>query len=262
MADPTNANLPDPVIAELWRARIPRENFSAVLSAFGGIPADAQHDLAVRLVNAAGIFHLRKAVEKQNPRPYERRDQLEDVRTLASRLLALLGISDPKSVAGGVHRGSVHPTATSLLTWLYRVAVKRRPETAFASADERLTILIVLLSDLIEAAEQSAREVSTRPGFGGDRRTGELTPEGELIRSIIKLYIDFRTEFPGSGPKPVFDERLRRFVRSGLELAVSSVSPAGSAAIDRDLSKRTTDAAIRGAFQRVAAQIKPKSLLI
>jgi hypothetical protein len=265
MADPTglpNADLPDSVIAELWRARIPRENFSAVLSAFGRIPAAAQYDLAVRLVNAAGVFHLRKAVEQQKfPRAHEQRDQLEDISTLASRLLALLGVNEPKSVADGV-RGWVHPTATSLLTWLYRVAVERRPATATASADERLTTLIVLLSDLVEAAEQSAREVSTRPGFGGDRRTGELTPEGELIQAIIKLYIDFRNRFPSSGSKPAFDKQLRKFVRSGLELAVSCVvvgsdgkkyEPWHMAAIDCDLPKptRTTDDAIRGAFQRV-----------
>jgi hypothetical protein len=265
MADPTgfpDADLPDSVIAELWRARIPRENFSAVLSAFGRIPADAQYDLAVRLVNAAGIFHLRKAVEQQKfPRAHERRDQLEDISTLARRLLGLLGVNEPKSVADGV-QGSVHPTATSLLTWLYRVAVERRPATATASAEQRLTTLITLLSDLVEAAERSAREVSTRPGLGGDRRKGELTPEGELIQAIIKLYMVFRNHFPSSGPKPAFDEQLRKFVRSGLELAVSCVvvgldgkkyEPWHMAAIDCDLPKptRTTDDAIRGAFQRV-----------
>jgi hypothetical protein len=131
----------------------------------------------------------------------------------------------------------------------------------------------VLLSDLVEAAEQSAREVSTRRGLGGDRRTGELTPEGELIQAIIKLYIDFRNRFPSSGPKPKRDERLREFVRSGLELAVSGVrvgpdgkkyEPWNMAAIDCDLPKptRTTDAAIRGAFQRVIAQTKSKSGLV
>src|SRR5262249_14501895 len=153
-ADPTslpNADLPDSVIAELWRAQIPRENFSAVLSAFGPIPPDAQYDLAVRLVKAAGIFHLRKVVEQQKfPRAHERRDQLEGISTLASRLLALLGVNEPKSVADGVRRGTVHPTATSLLMWLYRVAVERRPETATATADERLTNLIILRSDLLQ----------------------------------------------------------------------------------------------------------------
>jgi len=147
--------------------------------------------------------------------------------------------------------------------WLYRVAVERRPETATATADERLTNLIILLSDLVAAAERSAREVSTRPGLGGDRRTGELTPEGELIQAIIKLYIDFRNRFPSSGPKAAVDKRLRTFVRSGLELAVSCVRLVGPdgkkyepwymAAIDCDLPKptRTTDDAIRGAFRRV-----------
>jgi hypothetical protein len=252
MADPTglpNADLPDSVIAELWRARIPRENFSAVLSAFGRIPADAQYDLAVRLVNAAGIFHLRKVVEQQKfPRAHERRDQLEDISTLASRLLALLGVNEPKSVADGVRRGSIHPTATSsLVIWLYRVAVERRPATATASANERLTTLIMLLSDLVEAAKQSAREVSTRPGHGGNRRAGELTAEGELIQAVMELYLKFRDRFSKNGPQPAFDEPLRKFVRSCLEL------------VDPGLATRITDAAIRGAFVRWRAQIKRKS---
>jgi hypothetical protein len=266
-ADPAglpNADLPDSVIAALRHERIPPKNFSAVLSAFGRIPADAQYDLAVGLVNAVGILHLRKVVEQQKfPRAHERRDQLESISTLGSRLLALLGVNEPKSVAGGVRRGSLHPTAASLLIWLYRVAVERRPASATASADEQLTTLILLLSDLVEAAERSAREVSTRSGLGGDRRTGELTPEGELIQAIIKLYIDFRNRFPSSGPKAAFDKRLRTFVRSGLELGVSCVPLVGPdgkkyepwymAAIDCDLPKptRTTDDAIRGAFQRV-----------
>jgi hypothetical protein len=246
-----------------------------MLGAFGRLPEEGQYELALRIMNASGIYWLRKSVEQQKfPQAHERRDQLEDMSALARRLLSLLGVNEPKSVAGGVRRGSIHPTATSsLLIWLYRVAVERRPATATANADERLTTLIVVLSDLVEAAEQSAREVSTRRGLGGDRRTGELTPEGELIQAIIKLYIDFRHRFPSSDPKPKCDQRLRKFVRSGLELAVSSIregpdgkkyDPWHMAAIDCDLPKptRTTDAAIRGAFQRVIAQTKSKSGLV
>ena len=47
------------------RAKSRAENFSAVLSALGRIPAEAQYDLAVRLLNAVEIFHLRKVVEQQ-----------------------------------------------------------------------------------------------------------------------------------------------------------------------------------------------------
>jgi len=272
--------LTDVVRTVLRPAQIPSEKFAGVLSAFGRLPEDAQYKLAVPLVNAVETYRLRKRAQKQKtPQAHERRDQLEGISTLASRLLALLGVNEPKSVAGGVRRGSMHPTAASLLRgsahpkaesllmWLYRVAVERRPATATASAEERLSTLIMLLSDLVEAAERSAREVSTRPGLGGDRRKGELTPEGDLIQAIIKLYIDFRNRFPSSGPAPAFDKSLRKFVRTVLELAVSCshyVGPDGKkiepwymAAIDRDLAKstRTTDAAIRGAFQRLH---KPK----
>src|SRR6516225_6320072 len=260
--------LTDVVRTVLRPAQIPSEKFAGVLSAFGRLPEDAQYKLAVPLVNAVETYRLRKRAQKQKtPQAHERRDQLEGISTLASRLLALLGVNEPKSVAGGVRRGSVHPKAASLLMWLYRVAVERRPATATASAEERLSTLIMLLSDLVEAAERSAREVSTRPGLGGDRRKGELTPEGDLIQAIIKLYIDFRNRFPSSGPAPTFDKSLRKFVRTVLELAVSCshyVGPDGKkiepwymAAIDRDLAKstRTTDAAIRGAFQRLH---KPK----
>ena len=140
---------------------------------------------------------------------------------------------------------------------------RTRPEKSAIGADERLATLLTLLSDLVEATEQSAREISTRPGRGGDRRSGELTAEGGLIQAIIKLYIDFRERFPSSGAEPAFDEPLRKFVRSGLELAVScshsidqdgkKIEPWDMAAVDRDLPKstQTTDAAIRGAFQRV-----------
>ena len=140
---------------------------------------------------------------------------------------------------------------------------RSRPEKSTIGAEERLATLLTLLSDLVEAAEQSAREISTRPGRGGDRRSGELTAEGELIQAIIKLYIDFRERFPSSGAEPAFDEPLRKFVRSGLELAVScshsidqdgkKIEPWDMAAVDRDLPKSTriTDAAVRGAFYRV-----------
>src|SRR5262249_36577812 len=119
---------------------------------------------------------------------------------------------------------------------------------------ERLATALVLLSDLVEAAEQSSREINTRPGRGGDRRARELTAKGQLIQAIIKVYTEYRDRFPSSGPEPAFDEPLRRFVRAGLELAVScsysvgpdkkKIEPWYMAAIDRDLPKpnRTTDA--------------------
>jgi hypothetical protein len=255
--------LPDSVLTELWRVQIPPEKFAAVVSAFGQLSEEAQYDLVVRLVRAVATYRLRKTVERQEfPMPHEQNKRLRNISTSARRVLRLLGVKEPDSIARGVRIGSdLHPTATTtVLTSLYRVGVQRRPEK-LTSADERLATLLVLLSDLVEAAEQSAREISTRPGRGGDRRAGELTAEGELIQAIIKLYIDFRERFPSSGPEPACDEPLRKFVRSGLELAVScshsidrdgkKIEPWDMAAVDRNLPKRTTDAAIRGAFHRV-----------
>src|SRR5262249_54981745 len=48
-----------------------------------------------------------------------------------------------------------------------------------------LLMLLMLLSDLVEAAEQSARETSTRHGRGGERRAGQITAEVELMQSLI-----------------------------------------------------------------------------
>jgi hypothetical protein len=296
--------LPDTVLTELSRAQIPPENFAAVLSAFGRLPEEAQYELTVRLADEVAIYGLRRTVEKQKlPLPHRRRKQLKDISTSARRILKLLGIDKAELIAGGVRIGSnLHPTAiTDVLTGLYTIGVQRRPEMSNISATERLATALVLLSDLVEAAEQSLREINTRPGRGGDRRapvltaegepiqaneaaeqsardiskrgrggdrrTGKLTAEGALIQSIIKLYLEFRERFPSSGPHSGFDEALRKFVRSGLELAVSYSHSVGSdgknyepwymSAVDRNLPKptRITDAAIRGAFQRLH---KPK----
>jgi hypothetical protein len=256
--------LPDSVLTELWRAEISAETFAAALKAFGRLPKEAQYDFAVRLAKPVAIYRLRKTVEKQKfPPAHKGRDQLKAISTSGRRILKLLGVNKPESIGRGVDIGVLHPTATtSVLTGLYKVGVQRRPEQ-LTSADERLATLLILLSDLVEAAEQSAREINTRPGRGGKRRAGELTAEGELIQAIIKVYIEFRDRFPSSGPKPAYDGALRKFVRSGLEIAVSSpqflrpdgkkYQPSYLAAVDRDLPKptRITDQAIRGAFQRV-----------
>jgi hypothetical protein len=141
----------------------------------------------------------------------------------------------------------------SLLPELYRVAVERRP-TATAGAEERLTILILLLSDLIEAAKRAGTQY--RPGRGGKRRAGQITAEVGLVQDLIQSYEELRNPFPSSGPPPAFDKRLRKFVRSGLELVASA-----SRFVDSDLAKpsRITDAAIRGAFNRWLAQTKAKA---
>ena len=249
------SDLPISVVTELGRAQIPPEKFAAVLSAFGRLSERWQYALAVRIINVLQTYELRKLVEKQQlPLPHQQRERLDRVGASARGLLALLGVEEPKSVASGV-RGSIHPTVgPSLLPGLYRVGVERRP-TATASAVERLSTLIVLLSDLVEAADQCALKIGTqyRQGRGGDRRKGQITADVELVQGVIETYVQLRKRFPSSGPPVAFDKRLRKFVRSAFELAVSA-----SRFVDSDLLKpsRITDAAIRDVFNRWRA--KPK----
>jgi peptidyl-tRNA hydrolase len=255
------SDLPISVVTELGRAQIPPEKFAAVLSAFGRLSEWGQYTLAVRIINVSKVYELRKLVEKQQfPLPHQQRECLNRIGASAKGLLALLGVEEAKSVASGVRRGSIHPTVgPSLLLGLYRVAVERRP-TATASADERLTTLILLLSDLAEAAERCALDAGTqyRPGRGGERRAGQITAEVQLVQGVIESYAELRNRFPSSGPPPAFDKRLRKFVRSGLKLVASA-----SRFVDSDLPKpsRITDAAIRGAFNRWLAQTKAKAVV-
>jgi hypothetical protein len=238
-------HLPERVLIELWRGQIPPETFGAMLGAFGRLPEEGQYELALRIMNASGIYRLRKSVEKQPfARKHTQQKHLNRINSSARRLLALLGVNVTKSVAGGVRRGlNLHPTATtSLLIELYRVAVERRPATATVSADERLATLILLLSDLVEAAERCALETGTqyRPGRGGQRRAGQVTAEVQLIKTIIESYALLRNKFPSSGPRRASHRTLMQFVRSALRL------------VDPCLAEpsRITDEAIRGAFNR------------
>ena len=113
---------------------------------------------------------------------------------------------------------------TCLLTELYRIGVGRRPEALMnLTADQRLTALIILLSDLVQAAERGALEtgIKFQPGRGGNRRAGQLTCESELLKAFIETYDELRAHFPDSGPQIAFDRPLREFVHSGVKLAVS-----------------------------------------
>jgi hypothetical protein len=241
--------LPGRVLMELRRGQIPPESFAAVLDAFGELPEVGQYDLAIR-INSLKIYELRKLVEKQQfPLPYQQKTRLTRTGASARALLALLGIANAESVAKGVRRGSIHPIVPpTLLLELYRVAVERRP-TATASAEERMTTLLILLSDLVEAAERCALETGTqyRPSRGGSRREGQITAEVELIQAIIASYAELRSRFPNSGPPPAFEKTLRKFVRSALKLVVSA-----SRFVDTHLHEpsRITDDAVRAAFNR------------
>ena len=122
------SDLPISVVTELGRAQIPPENFATVLSAFGRLSERGQYSLAVCIINVSQTYELRKLVEKR-PLPLLRKQRECSNRIGASArgLLALLGVEEPKSVASGVRRGSIHPTTgPSLLIELYHVAVERR----------------------------------------------------------------------------------------------------------------------------------------
>jgi hypothetical protein len=268
------SELPISVVTELGRAQIPPEKFAAVLSAFGRLSERGQSDLAVRIIKASAIYSLRKSVEKQQfALRYEQRRHLKRISTSAKHLLALLGITDAKSVARGISPSveirvnkvtipptvtihpaelpptvTIHPTANLLLTWLYRVAVERRPATANVGAGERLINLILLLSDLAEAVEQCELETGRQyvHSRGGNRRKNLVTAEVELVQGLIESYAELRNRFPNSGPQLAFDQPLRKFVGSALRLVASA-----SRFVDPNLPTRITDAAIRGAFNRL-----------
>jgi hypothetical protein len=158
------------------------------------------------------------------------------------------------------------------MTGLYRIAAERRPGITTAGAEEQLATLIVLLSDLVETAVRAAFEIveNHQTNRGGKRRAGP-TAEVHLIQSIIEAYAELRERFPDSGPQPAFDKSLKTFVRLGLKLAVTSTiffdsngkryQRADITAVDPKLptTTQTTDAAIRGAFNRWRAQTKPKT---
>jgi hypothetical protein len=251
--------LPGRVLTELRLGQIPPQTFGAMLDAFGPLPEVGQYDLAIRIINSLKTYELRKLVEKQQfPLPYQQKTRLTRIGASGRRMLALLGIEEAESIQKGVRRGSIQPTVpTSLLLRLYDVAVERRP-TATASAEERMTTLLILLSDLVEAAERCALETGTqyRPGRGGSRRERQITAEVQLIQAVIESYAELRNRFPNSGPPPAFDGQLRKFVRSVLKLVVST-----SPFVDPNLPKpnRITDNAIRAAFERWRSKSKKKT---
>jgi hypothetical protein len=240
--------LPPRVLRELGRGQIPPEPFAAMLDAFGELPEQGQYDLAVRIINSLKIYELRKLVEKQQfPLPYQQKTRLTRIGASGRHMLALLGIEEAESIQKGVRRGSIQPTVpTSLLLRLYDVGVERRP-TATASAEERMTTLLILLSDLVEAAKRCALETGTqyRPGRGGSRREGQITAEVQLVQAFIASYAELCNRFRNSGPPPAGDKSLRKFVRSGLKLVAFASHVIGSG-----LPRRITDDAIRAAFDR------------
>jgi hypothetical protein len=187
-----------------------------------------------------------------------------------------------------IYAGGMHPdkfaavlkafrAAGWLLVELYKIAVERRPATTKLSAHERWTALLLLLSDLKEAAERCAPSAllgspreGKRRGKGGQSRHGP-GPKEQLLKRLFEIYEVLRLRFPKSGPSLACDKRLKEFVRAALALAASSPPPMTTEdgvpyefldkARGPDLSKasQTTDRAISGAFGRWKHRPKPNS---
>jgi hypothetical protein len=236
------------------------EKFSLLLSAFGRLPEDGKRELVERMAGAVGTYRFRIDAEKTLPQPAKQRELLESISGAASRLLKRMGFSDAQVVDIARHRRVMtsDPATSLLLVQLYAVGTERRPATATPDADELFATLVLLLSDLAEAAKRSARKVSEQSprrgkarGKGGKSRAGPIAA-GELIGRIIETYATMRKRFPKSGPPLSYDHSLRQFVRAGLALA------------DPDLSKPSlkTDEAIRGVLNRWQAQSKAKQAVI
>jgi hypothetical protein len=252
------------------------EAFSSVLNSFGPLAEVGQLELAERLVRAVGAYRVR-IISENYPSPGAQSDLLNDIAQAAEHLLKLMLVDSPRSLGiDSPHQvvTKINSTASSwLLVELHGVAAeraggrkKRRRPTSTPSATERLTDLVVRLSDLIEAAKRSAQKAkaqspraSEKHGRGGRRRKGPAA-KGQLLVAIFETYAALRNRYPESGPVGACDKALKRFTGACLELAVSSATITGRDGVryrlgigpcgDQDLAKHTTEKSIRNAFDR------------
>jgi hypothetical protein len=250
--------------------------FMSLVGAFGPLPEEGIHQLAVQIVPSVCRYRLQQQIKVQMPTPADQSEELERIANHARHLLSSMGIDDPQAIARNPTRATALLTPTAhlrLFVEMYEIAKERRPTATF-TANERMTFLLVLLSDLVAAADRSAvsaRQQSIREGGrrrGGKGRGGP-TPEVTLLYALFDTYATLRRQYtPNSGPMPKTpDPSLRAFVRAGLALAVS-LPPAIVAADGKtyrsaekiygglDLVKETriTNDSIRGAFNRWRAQ--------
>ena len=261
----TDSDLPESVLLELSRAWIEPSRFAAALAAFGPLPEAGQLELVNRLVEARAVYAFNRRHELDcNDRPSRRRDRLAEIGAAASRLLRLLHPDGVEPRPWYLHHALDFPA-------VYRVARERRP-TKIASWEpgERLGMLVEILDDLVALSDQALRvsEDSFSNARGGARRQGPKAT-AELVQALMETYAALRMRWPESGPRLAFDKALRRFLRVGLEFAVSYApisDPNGgvlseqweATVIDAELAKptRTTDAALRGIYQRWRSRIK------
>lgn len=291
----SHLRLPPSIRIELDKAWIPYTAANSVFERFGHLPLNGKKELLNRLIVARLSYSFRVMIDPPEksrsrqasqafPTHSQQLSRLVKIQRSAKRLLKLLGIEDPASIAVEPFEkgmGILHSVATTwLLTSLSCVATGRRGDRATLGALERIEVLLLLLSDLVEAADQSAEQVrahmvakmvrdedtnrtkipnSGRSARGGKRRRGE-TAESMLVRSLIEAYIALRARYPNSGPSVSCDDALRAFVRAGLEFAIAErpitdskgkvYVPTDTMAVNRTLPCRFTDSAIRGIFDR------------
>jgi hypothetical protein len=263
---PENAqalSLPDPVLVELSRARIDPAPFCAVIDAFGSLPSDGQIELVNRLIKARGQYLCHRMFEcDAATRQGVLRSRLKDIGSTADRLRRLLlrAVPNPQP-------WNLHPAATLALPQLCRTASEHRPNQIW-NPPQGLSLLGVMLADLAEVGAQAEAIFPARfpKKHGGTRREGPNSAAG-LVDQLIEIYGTMRTRYPESGPPPGFGKSLVKFVRAGLNFAISArtiwLGGTGrpsfeTAFIEADLPKptRVTDNAIRGAFQRRHTQTK------
>jgi hypothetical protein len=240
------------------------KKFLPVLNAFGPLPEEGQRELAERLVGRVGEFRL--AIGAKGLLPSEERDDLTQIAQAAKDLLKMLGVDNPQMLSSDVAKAQLHSWACGwLLPEFYKVGTEKRPATAAMAAHERWITLLLLLSDVKEAAERCAlMAMHTSPrdrnrrGRGGTGRRGP-DPKGRLLCGLFETYSALRRRYPDSGP-PLARKRPSDFVSACLTLAASS-APAFTGKDgaryelwDEDVgveqSNQTTPKAINSAFDR------------
>lgn len=291
--------LSDAVLGNARAFGIATDYLAAAVTELGVIPPEGLDAVASRLLTSVQSYHFRRRVgEMELPKPFEERKQLQKISDTAQRLLSLFGIDEPMTFSGGSLEKplNLHPTVTiRLLSGLTQVAVNRRGDTATMKPFERLNALIILLSDLeeaarkaLEAVEVERRQIQTRrlPSRsesmkprsskitrgrmrGGASRDGRSL-NGQLVWELIDLYAATRKQYPKSGRPLAFHADFKRFMRAALKVADMAAPTSGTkiphiAALtargyEAELSSpsRTTDDALRAALHRWNVQTKSK----
>jgi hypothetical protein len=192
--------------------------FEAVVEALGGLPKTRQHSLAERLILARNKFRTRKMIEGQEyPQASEQLDKLKAIKKTTTHLLKLIGVNDPSAIATDLSQQVINVSAVTssrLLPELQRVASERRPNTE-VGAIQRLSTLLLSLSDLAKAAEDCAKttRARTRSGRGGVSREGP-TAEANLRNDLFDAFKDIQPK-GRRAEKIKLDAVLKAFVKAG-----------------------------------------------